>query len=251
MTRSVFIVATLMAELLSPPAFSQQKDEESAVTVQVGYWSRYVRRGFDLNRGLPVLEPSVTLALPLSLSAEATGFMGVSEKNLGEVDLSLSSTQSLWSDWLEWSVAFCSYQYLGSPEIDYVADGSSYANSQELILGVWTQNTPVDLSLEVGRGLGGEHGDDIKGNYASAALEKEVDLGLLSWEPGVSATYLDEYGIPNRITELAVRNDFVLDLDAITVTPNVSYLYLPIPRLLNNDDNHDIWVFGVKVSTGW
>ncbi len=251
MKHSRLLILTFLIQLLPLVAYCQEQGPEPIITAGVSYWSRYIRRGYDLNRGLPVLEPSLTIALPLSLSCEASGLMGVSQKNVGEVDLTLSCDQTLWGEWLHWSLAFCSYQYLGSPELGNFAPGTTYANSQELIGSLWTQDLPVDVAVEVGRGLGGKNGDDIRGNYASVVVEKEVGLGPIKIQPGLSATYLDEYGIPDRITELAARNNFILDLGTFTLIPSLSYLYLPLPRLLNSNDDDRIFVFGITVSTGW
>ncbi len=249
--RATHIAMVLPILFASHYARAGEESDTSSTHVQAGIdlESRYVRRGFDLNGGQPVLQPLLRLELPFGLSFESLGSIGFGKSAaLNEIDFSLAYTSPLVPDRLDLTVEFASYHYLPT-DANFVLTGSSeYANAQEFILRLETSDLPINLGLEYGRGIGGKEGDDIRGNYGALSFFREFDVGLGELNLACSATYLDEYEIPHKVTALTLRSSLGLDWGEMTIEPAITFNYLPSPGVLNGNDEHYIVTVGLEVS---
>jgi|ERR1041385_654082 hypothetical protein len=229
----------------------EKEDQGNTFAVNASYLSRYIRRGFDLNGGRSVFQPSVTAGLPFDFSLEVTGSIGIRRKQLDEVDVDLYYETEIFQDWLDMSITFSTYQYLGTEGGIYLTGSTEYANSQEIIINFTTRNTLIEISAEYGRGLGGRDGGDNVGNYASISVSKDYVFEGLVLSSGVSGTYLDQFDIPQKITDVSMNNDVTFNMGDFTFQPTLSFVYLPSPQILNDNDEDTIVFWGIDVSYGW
>ena len=244
----------IIAILCFANCLNAQNDESAKdstrVTAEINYFSRYIWRGLDLNDSHAVLQPSVSVSISEGFSIDVLGSLSLGGTHFNEVDVTLRYEKEILPEWFDMYAALSSNHYLSTEAEILLSDNESYVNNQEIALGLMTHDLPLDFSVEYGRGVSGINGDNT-GNYLSASLEKEFDLDVLTMNSKISATYLDEYHIPSDITDISFENSFDIEAGSFTIQPNVRFVYLPSPQLLNDNDENHIFIFGLGLSRSW
>ena len=252
MKHYTFLVLMVALSQSSLSAGEQPDSGEINFEAGLSFLSRYVRRGFDLNGRKPALQPSLRISLPEGFSVDFLGSFGIDNRTqLDEADLILSYQTDLIPEAMTMSLAFSSYQYLGTESDIYQTGGTDYANGQEITVTFETVSLPATISLEYGRGLGGKNGGEIIGNYASITIGKDLDMNEVTFGFGLSTSYLDQYEIPNKIIDVSLRNECSVSISDVTVHAGVDVVYLLSPDLLNGNNEHVIVPIELNVSFSW
>lgn len=233
-------------------SWGTENDSARASSIEINWISQYFWRGFFLSGDHPALQASCTYTPTNNLSFDLlSSFNYVSQIQLDEYDLSLSYSKRIFADLETW-VSISSYQYKEKELDGIIIDNPSYSSEQELLLGMSTSTKDIAVSVEVGRGLGGQDENHNGGYYLNILASKELDIGMVTSSTRISIDYLTEYGIPSKITNYLLQNSFSLSSGGqFRFTLDVGGVYLPRLESLGRDEEKVQILGGVSISFRW
>ena len=230
------IIACLIGFLLSSVSASFASLDD----ISLGYVSRYVWRGFELNARQPAIQPGLTFSLgreELTLQFWGSYNIGnVTKRELTELDAYLNYS-STYQDWLDW---YFSYAYYTFPNLTGAA-----GKSGEIFLGLTQTQAPFAPTLTISY----DH-DQGKGLYVQLGGKQEIGLVTAGLTVGYNG---GQWGAQPGVSDGSLSLSSKLNFGSGVLVPSLNYaVFTPDIAALNvatggNADTGSFW-FGVTYS---
>ncbi|OGC12800.1 hypothetical protein A3D23_03585 [candidate division WOR-1 bacterium RIFCSPHIGHO2_02_FULL_53_26] len=230
------IIACLIGFLLSSVSASFASLDD----ISLGYVSRYVWRGFELNSMQPAIQPGLTFSLgreEVTLQFWGSYNIGnVTKRELTELDAYLNYS-STYQDWLDW---YFSYAYYTFPNLTGAA-----GKSGEIFLGLTQTQAPFAPTLTISY----DH-DQGKGLYVQLGGKQEIGPVTAGLTVGYNG---GQWGAQPGVSDGSLSLSSKLNFGSGVLVPSLNYaVFTPDIAALNvatggNADTGSFW-FGVTYS---